>query len=67
MVTISNSTVVEGIDRYLVSNLSLPQPLPFGQLLTLELATEDGTARGGTSVSPAAAQLGRRRDVIPDL
>ena len=47
MITISNSTAVKGIDQYLVFNLSLSQSLPFGRLLTLELAAEDETARGG--------------------
>ena len=47
MVTISNATAVEGLDQYLVFNVSLSESLPLSQLLTLELATEDGTARGG--------------------
>ncbi|MGB3401558.1 MAG: kelch repeat-containing protein [Microcoleaceae cyanobacterium] len=47
MVTISNATAVEGLDQYLVFNLSLSESLPLSQLLTLELGTEEGTARGG--------------------
>ncbi len=47
MVTISNATAIEGLDQYLVFNLSLSESLPLSQLLTLELGTEEGTARGG--------------------